>query len=71
MTDINVGGRYVSEELPENEMNNSGKLEWVSDDILALSNDGYLYEFKMAVECTSIAEFDENGELNVIEGELR
>ena len=71
MRDIDVGERYSLEQLPENDMNNSGKVEWVGDDILALAVNGKLYEFKMAVECTSISRIDNDGEIEVLDGELR
>ena len=71
MTDIEVGDRYLPDELPESDMNNSGKLEWVGDDVLALAVDGTLYEFRMAVECTSISKIQADGEIDVIDGELQ
>lgn len=72
MTDgeIEVGERYLPDELPENDMNNSGKLEWVGDDLLALATGGITYEFRMAVECTAIVDTSD-GEVTVLEGETR
>ena len=68
--DIKVGERYVPDELPDNDMDPHGNLEWVSDDVLSLAHDGKIYEFKMAVECTAIAEITEDGRFNTIDGEL-
>jgi len=69
-TDIKVGDKYGLDELPENQMNKSGKLEWVSDDVLALAHDGKLYEFTMAVECECVMNVsEEDGSVEVLEGE--
>ena len=62
-----LGETYSLDELPENEMNQSGNIEWVSDDTLALISDGTAYEFKMAAECTLIGEIGKNGEMRVID----
>ena len=68
---IELGEKYLPDELPDNDMNNSGELEWVGDDIIALAVDGKVYEFKMAVECTSISKIKPDGEIEVLDGELR
>jgi len=68
--EINAGEKYSLDELPGNQMNNSGKLEWVDDDLLALAANGKLYEFEMAVECTCVLDVDEDdGSVTVLEGE--
>jgi hypothetical protein len=66
--EFEIGEMYRTDELPENVMNKSGKLEWVSDNVLALAlDDGRLIEFEMAVECTTIAEIDSDGQRHEIE----
>jgi hypothetical protein len=67
-TEIEVGERYLPDELPENDMNSSGKVEWVGDDLFALAVDGKTYEFKMVLECTGIVDTS-GGEVTVLEGE--
>ena len=70
VSDIEVGERYVPEELPENQMNQSGKLEWVDDDVFALVCANMIFEFKFAVECTGFGEITDEGEIVELEGEL-
>lgn len=36
MTEFKEGEEYALDELPENDMNNSGNLEWVGDETLVL-----------------------------------
>lgn len=67
MTKIELGELYELDELPDNQMNNSGNLEWVADNTLALAVDGMIYEFEMAAKCKRVAETGDNGEMNVIE----
>ena len=43
--EIQLGELYRPEELPENEMNHSGKPEWVADEYAAIVLDGDSYEF--------------------------
>lgn len=67
-----VGERYNPDELPENEMNNSGNVEWVGADLFALKlSDGRMVEFKMALECTAVYEMDDGDIGEVIDGEPR
>lgn len=67
MSEIELGELYEIDELPDNKMNKSGKLEWVADDTLALATGRMIYEFEMAVKCVRIAETTETGEMHVIE----
>jgi len=70
--EFEVGETYSLEELPENVMNNNGKLEMVGDNLYALAlPDGRMVEFEMAVDCTCVWQLDtETGELDeVLKGE--
>lgn len=60
MTEFEEGEHYEIDELPENETNKSGKLEWVGDETLALvTNDGQMVEFWWShVECTDVKYVD-------------
>lgn len=65
--ELEVGERYALDELPENDLNKSGNLEWVGDNLLVLNSDGVVYEFEMAVECTAIKKLNEDGSTDLVE----
>jgi hypothetical protein len=65
---IEVGEIYSLDELPDNEMHNSGKVEMVGDGKLALEHNGKMYEFQIAAECTAVTKY-EDGEVIVLDGE--
>lgn len=61
MTDaVQLGELYRFSELPDNQMNNSGNLEWVADEYAALVHDNVSYEFYVydRVEVTDSWELD-------------
>jgi hypothetical protein len=61
-TSLMAGCLYTADELPENQMNNSGKLEGVGYNLLALATeDGIMAEFKHAYECTAVYKMDDDG----------
>lgn len=70
-TQIRVGEIYAADELPDNDTNNSGKPEWVGDNLIAVAHDGALYEFAMAFECTAVYNVTDDGDMELIEGEKR
>lgn len=64
--DFEEGEEYSLDELPENEMNNSGELEIVDNEgTLALVYDGQVVEFRWSgVEVTEVKYLDEDGNLH-------
>lgn len=60
------GEEYSLDELPENQMTNSGKLEWVDDKTLALvTEDRQMVElWWSSVEVTDVKYVDEDGNLH-------
>jgi hypothetical protein len=74
VNEFEVGETYSLDELPENVMNHSGDLEYLSDNLYGIAlPDGRQIEFEMAVECTCVWQLDkETGELDeVLKGEKR
>ncbi len=62
--DFETGEHYQIDELPDNELNHSGNLEWVGDDTLVLVHDGKQVEFKFSkVQCKDIKYITEDGDL--------
>lgn len=58
-TGFEAGELYRLDELPENQMDPDGRVEWVGDDLLAVKvENGPMLEFRMAVECTAVYEMD-------------
>jgi hypothetical protein len=65
-----VGDHYDPEELPDNEMNQSGKVENVGTDLFALAlPDGRMVEFKLALKCTAVYKMEDGEITDIIEGD--
>lgn len=59
------GAVYDIDELPENEMNDSGKLEWVGDNRLGLVTNDIVADFEWShVRCIDIQFLDVSGNLH-------
>jgi len=62
MSDLELGEVYEPDELPENQVLSSGKLEQWDKDTFVLVIDGVTYEFEQLFRCKAVAEQDERGE---------
>lgn len=58
-TEIGVGDTVPMDELPDNQMNVSGDLEWLGDGVMVLSHDDIVYEFTFThVTCIAVRKMD-------------
>lgn len=56
-------GQFVqTDDLPDNEMLNSGKPDWVGDDLIVVYSDGVQIEMRMAYEISAVYELDEDAD---------